>query len=206
MKRHFPLFILLILLCAIGVWSWTAQPWKDWKKGGPDENAVVLDRYDRVLDEYVSLGSYTALHRMNTQYPMQTKLLIEDVLKLGVVNEPDVELRLRHYYLDSTVQVLLDEVHRQYSDMSDIEADLNSAFEELKKQDPNFKMPHIYTQVSCLNQSIVVSDTLIGISLDKYLGEDFPLYAEYYTAEQRAQMTRDAIVRDAINAYQQYSR
>jgi hypothetical protein len=67
-------------------------------------------------------------------------------------------------------------------------------------------MPHIYTQVSCLNQSIVVSDTLIGISLDKYLGEDFPLYAEYYTAEQRAQMTRDAIVRDAVNAYQQYSR
>jgi hypothetical protein len=206
MKRHFPLFILLILLCAIGVWSWTAQPWKDWKKGEPDENAVVLDRYDRVLDEYVSLGSYTALHRMNTQYPMQTKLLIEDVLKLGVVNEPDVEQRLRHYYLDSTVQVLLDEVHRQYSDMSDIEADLNRAFEELKKQDPNFKMPHIYTQVSCLNQSIVVSDTLIGISLDKYLGEDFPLYAEYYTAEQRAQMTRDAIVRDAVNAYQQYSR
>ena len=206
MKRHFPLFILLILLCAIGVWSWTAQPWKDWKKGGPDENAVVLDRYDRVLDEYVSLGSYTALHRMNTQYPMQTKLLIEDVLKLGVVNEPDVELRLRHYYLDSTVQVLLDEVHRQYSDMSDIEADLNRAFEELKEQYPEFKTPHVYTQVSCLNQSIVVSDTLIGISLDKYLGEDFPLYAEYYTAEQRAQMTRDAIVRDAINAYQQYSR
>ncbi|MBR0272680.1 MAG: gliding motility protein GldB [Bacteroidaceae bacterium] len=206
MKRHLPLFILFVLLCVIGVWSWTAQPWKDWMHRGQDENTVVLDRYDRVLDEYVSLGSYTALHRMNTQYPMQTKLLIEDVLKLGVVNEPDVEQRLRHYYLDSTVQVLLDEVHRQYNDMSDIEADLNRAFEELRKEDPSIKTPHIYTQVSCLNQSIIVSDTLIGISLDKYLGEDFPLYAEYYTAEQRAQMTRDAIVRDAINAYQQYSR
>ncbi len=206
MQRHLPLFVLFILLCAIGVWSWTAQPWKDWKKRAGDENTVVVDRYDRVLDEYVSLGSYTALHRMNTQYPMQTKLLIEDVLKLGVVNEPNVEQRLRYYYLDSTVQVLLDEVHRQYNDISDIEADLNRAFEELKKQDPNFKMPHIYTQVSCLNQSIIVSDTLIGISLDKYLGADFPLYAEYYTAEQRAQMTREAIVQDAINAYQQYSR
>lgn len=206
MQRHFPLFVLLIVLCAIGVWSWTTQPWKDWKNRGNDENTVVVDRYDRVLDEYVSLGSYTALHRMNTQYPMQTKLLIEDVLKLGVVNEPDVEQRLRYYYLDSTVQVLLDEVHRQYNDISDIEADLTRAFEELKKQDPNFKMPHIYTQVSCLNQSIIVSDTLIGISLDKYLGADFPLYAEYYTAEQRAQMTREAIVQDAINAYQQYSR
>ena len=139
MKRHLPLFILFVLLCVIGVWSWTAQPWKDWMHRGQDENTVVLDRYDRVLDEYVSLGSYTALHRMNTQYPMQTKLLIEDVLKLGVVNEPDVEQRLRHYYLDSTVQVLLDEVHRQYNDMSDIEADLNRAFEELRKEDPQMQ-------------------------------------------------------------------
>ncbi|MBR1683265.1 MAG: gliding motility protein GldB [Bacteroidaceae bacterium] len=202
MKHRLTLFILLLMLCAIGIGSWFLTPWESWGKGGDAKGKeVVIDRYDRVLDEYVSLNSYTALGRMNTQYPMETKLLIEDVLKLGVVNEPDVEQRLRYYYLDSTVQVLLDEVHRQYADMSDIEADFNRAFEELRKQDPDFRTPHVYTQISCLNQSIVVGDTLIGISLDKYLGADFPLYAEYYSPEQRTQMTRDAIVRDAINAY-----
>lgn len=165
---------------------------------------MKIDRYDRLLDEYVSLGSYTALHRMNTQYPMETKLLIEDVLELGRVDEPDVEKRLRHYYLDSTVQVLLDEVHRQYSDLSDVEADFEHVFRQLKKEDPSFREPHVYSQVSCLNQSIVVGDTLIGISLDKYLGTDFPLYKEYYSDEQRAQMNRSAIVSDAISAYMQY--
>lgn len=201
MKRHWLLVVLVSVLCTLAVGVWLLRPDNLLGSFKAKNEKVVIDRYDRVLDEYISLNSYTALGRMNTQYPMETKLLIEDVLEIGRVDDPHVEQRLRHYYLDSTVQVLLDEVHRQYSDMSDIEEAFNRAFDELKRKDPNFQRPHVYTQVSCLNQSIIVGDTLIGISLDKYLGADFPLYREYYTDEQRAQMNRDAIVRDAINAY-----
>ena len=198
-RRHLLILVgLLVLLCSVGVWGWMSFDEK-----APSE--VHIDRFDRVLDEYVSLGSYSALHRMNMQYSAETKLLIEDVLKLGRVHEPDAEQRLRRYYLDSTVQILLDEVHRQYADLSDIESDFGKAFHALKEKYPQFRVPHIYTQVSCLNQSIVVGDTLIGISLDKYLGADFPIYKEYYTEEQRSQMTREAIVNDALNAYLQYN-
>ena len=204
MKRFLTLFILLVLLCAFGVWSWLAKPWEGWFMDEEQTTEVKIDRFDRVLDEYVSLGSYTALHQMNTLYPMETKLLIENVLELGNVSDPDVEKRLRYFYLDSTVQVLLDEVHHQYGDLRDLEADFDHVFKELKKKDPSFRTPHVYTQISCLNQSIVVGDTLIGISLDKYLGADFPLYREYYSEEQRAQMNRSAIVSDAISAYLQY--
>lgn len=197
MKRRWILFCLIMLLiaaCGVGLWSLFVV-----------EDSVVeevrIERFDRVLDEYVSLGSGTALHRMNTEYPQQTKLLIEDVLAMGEVSDPDVERKLRYVFLDSTVQILLDEVHRQYGDVSDLERDFKRVFEELRKKDPSFRTPHIYTQISCLNQSIVVSDSLIGISLDKYLGRDFPLYQEFYSSEQRQQMGRDAIVRDAISAY-----
>lgn len=197
MKRRWILFCLIMLLiaaCGVGLWSLFVV-----------EDSVVeevrIERFDRVLDEYVSLGSGTALHRMNTEYPQQTKLLIEDVLAMGQVSDPDVERKLRYVFLDSTVQILLDEVHRQYGDVSDLERDFQRVFEELRKKDPSFRTPHIYTQISCLNQSIVVSDSLIGISLDKYLGRDFPLYQEFYSPEQRQQMNRDAIVRDAISAY-----
>lgn len=197
MKRRWILFCLIMLLiaaCGVGLWSLFVV-----------EDSVVeevrIERFDRVLDEYVSLGSGTALHRMNTEYPQQTKLLIEDVLAMGQVSDPDVERKLRYVFLDSTVQILLDEVHRQYGDVSDLERDFQRVFEELRKKDPSFRTPHIYTQISCLNQSIVVSDSLIGISLDKYLGRDFPLYQEFYSPEQRQQMNRDAIVTDVISAY-----
>ena len=201
------MFLLLLLLLAAGIWGWTSKPWEQWEFfTGDAENTVIIDRYDRVLDEYVSLNSYTALRQMNTQYPMQTKMLIEDVLELGYVDEPNVEQRLRSFYLDSTVQIILDEVHRQYGDMSDIEEAFEEAFERQREKDPNFRTPHVYTLISCLHQSIVVTDTLIGISLDKYLGEDFPLYNKYYTREQRAQMNRNAIVGDAIQAYLHYTK
>ncbi|MBP5771121.1 MAG: gliding motility protein GldB [Bacteroidaceae bacterium] len=194
----FVLVLLLVLLCGVGIWGLGLFSSKK------EASTVHIDRFDRVLDEYVSLGSYTALQRMNTQYPRETKLLIEDVLSLGRVDDPNVERELRRFYLDSTVQMLLDEVHRQYTDLSDLEADFGHAFEKLKEKDPAFRVPHIYTQISCLNQSIVIGDTLIGISLDKYLGEDFPLYKDFYTPEQRAQMNRNAIVSDAVSLYLQF--
>ncbi|MCR5819495.1 MAG: gliding motility protein GldB [Bacteroidaceae bacterium] len=192
--RHlFPLFCLLL---AAFIWGC---------KGAGTKEKVRVDRFDRVLDEYVSLGSYTSLQKMNTQYPQQTKLLIEDVLDIGSVEEPDVEQRLRYFYLDSTVQLLLEEVHRQYADMSDIEEGLTLAFDRMKKEDPDFPIPHVYTQISCLRQSIVVYDTLIGISLDKYLGEDYPPYRRYFHANQLKSMTRDNIVADALTFYLLYS-
>ena len=197
-SAFFTLVFLLVLLLGIGFWSWRALEARE------QSETFRIDRFDRVLDEYVSLGSYTALHRMNTDYPMETKLLIEDVLDLGRVDEADVEKRLRRYYLDSTVQVLLEEVHRQYTDVSDLEDGFSQVFDELQKLHPTFRVPRVYTQISCLRQSIVVTDTLIGISLDKYLGADFPLYKDFFTDEQRFHMTREAIVSDAVCLYLQY--
>ena len=190
------LFLMLALLCGIGYWSWRALD-----DDRAQEPTVKIERFDRVLDEYVSLGSYTALHRLNTEYPRETKLLIENVLQIGQVDEAHVEKKLRHYYLDSTVQVLLDEVHHQNSELSDLEDEFAHAVDSLRTLDASFPVPRVYAQIACLRQSIVVSDTLIGISLDKYLGEDFSLYPQFFTPEQRQRMTRQAIVPDAITLY-----
>ncbi len=191
---------LTVLLCGFGMWSWRATA-----EHRPSAGLSIM-RYDRVLDEYVTLGSYTALHRMNTNFPAETKVLIENILELGRVTEPDIEMRLRHYYLDSTVQTLLHATREQYADMSDIERELQQRFSELQATDPSIRLPRVFTFISCLHESIVVTDTLIGISLDKYLGSDFPLYSHFYTPEQRQQMTRRHIVDDAVAAYLQHLR
>ena len=86
------MFFLILLLAVLGVWSWTARPWRGWAIVADEpEHVVHIDRFDRLLDEYVSLGSYSALQRMNTNYPQQTKHLIEDVLQLGHIEESDIE-------------------------------------------------------------------------------------------------------------------
>lgn len=175
----------------------------DWQQAlqKPSTAPLRIWRYDRVLDEFVSLNSYSALQRMNTEFPIATKLLIEDVLAIGKVNEPRIEQRLRHYCLDSTVQVLFQDVHRTFSDVSDIQKELYQVFQALKDADPSFRIPRLYTQISALNQSIVIGDSIVGISLDKYLGADYSLYKSYYYPYQLRSMTRERIVPDVLIFY-----
>ena len=40
-------------------------------------------------------------------------------------------------------------------------------------------MPEVYTQVGAFDQSIIVANDMLGISLDKYLGADYPLYRKF---------------------------
>jgi hypothetical protein len=49
---------------------------------------------------------------------------------------------------------------------------------------PGIVVPRIYTQIGSLDQSIVVDDSILGISLDKYLGADHPVYLRYGYTEQ----------------------
>lgn len=178
--------------------QWNFGSWESDKQTLEDEK---IRRYDRLVDEFVSLNSFTALQRMNTEYPNATRLLIEDVLAIGSVQDALIEQRLRGYYLDSTMQVLLDAVHKEYADLSVEEKDLFSVFNQIKEADSAFKIPLVYVQVSGLNQSIVVGDSLLGISLDKYLGRDFSLYKKYYYDYQIRPMTRERLVPDALFYY-----
>ena len=160
-----------------------------------------IHRYDRLVDEYVSINSYTALQRLNLDYPQPTRLLIEDVLGIGMVDDEGIEQRLREYFLDSTMQVLLEDVHREYVDVQREEKELYAVFHKIKSVDSAFVIPLIYTQISGLNQSIVVGDSLLGISLDKYLGRDYSLYKKYYYDWQYNRMDRSRIIPDALYYY-----
>ena len=140
---------------------------------------------------YLTTGDISALQQMNTEYPQQTRTLIEDVLKLGRVNDPHINSRFLSFYQDSTLQTVIAETQVQYADMTDVNQQLSDAFENLLKLLPNLCVPEVYAQIGSFDQSIIVSNDLLGISLDKYLGSDYPLYKKYgYSAEQRKQMQR----------------
>jgi len=177
----------------------------EWQlRSDDEETSVAVSRYDRVQSLYLTTSDFSALQQMNTFYPMQTRTLIEDVLRIGKVNDPEINVRFLSFYQDSTLQVLIDEVGQQYASMDDINEELTSAFRYLKKEIPSLEIPEVYAQVGALDQSIIVGNGLIGICLDKYLGTNYPLYLrpEYgYTLDQRRMMERQYIVPDCIGFY-----
>lgn len=195
MRKIYFLLFAIMLMCIGCEWQLKAED---------DGSNIVIDRYDRIQTLYLTTSDFSALQQMNTVYPMQTRTLIEDVLRIGQVNDPQINTKFLSFYQDSTLQVLINEAEHQYANVDDINEALSVAFKYLKKELPTMEIPEIYAQIGSLDQSVIVGNGMIGICLDKYLGADYELYRkpEYgYTANQRSMMQRQYIVPDCIGFY-----
>ncbi|MBQ9186916.1 MAG: gliding motility protein GldB [Prevotella sp.] len=195
MRKVYAILVIIMLIC-IGC-QWQLKPNSD----AAGKRQVSIQRYDRIESLYLTTGDYSALQQMNTNYPTQTRMLIEDMLQLGPVNAPGINTRFLHFFQDSTLQNMLYDVQQQYADLDDLNEEFTQAFEKLALLLPSVTVPEIYTQIGSFDQSIIVGNNMLGISLDKYLGRDYPFYQSHYTDEQRRLMVRSMIVPDAIAFY-----
>ena len=169
------------------------------KEGAGSPQRIV--RYDRIVDDYVSTGNIALWQKMNTEFPRETRALIEDVLRLGRADQEGIEDSLRAFYNNASLVKLRKDVAQKFEDLSSYEKELQKAFSRLDEESHTFVVPRIYAQNSAFNQSIVVGDSLIGISLDKYLGTNYPTYKKYFYENQRATMEPSRIVQDCLFFY-----
>lgn len=144
------IFILVGCLVALSSCQW------DGKSGNTADVDVRVARYDRLQYEYVTMNSFSALQKMNTDYPQVTKLLIEDVLAIGEVDDMKINDRMLEYYSDSTLLTLMHDAEEKFKDLSWVEEKLTKGFKRLKKEVPALFVPHFYAQIAALNQSVVV--------------------------------------------------
>ncbi len=195
---HYIWLIVASLLLASCEWHL-----KPFEEDGTAEG-YTLHRYDVVESRYLTTGDFSALQQMNTRYAMPTRVLIEDVLQLGTVDDAETNSRLLAFFQDSLLQTIVSDVEHIYTSTDDVEAHLQRAFARLAKLLPDsvaFSPPLLYTQIGALNQSIIVGEGILGISLDKYLGADYPAYQHFYTEHQRQTLTREYIVPDCMVFY-----
>ena len=177
-----------------------------WLLPSPDEetnsDVINIERYDRPEMLFLTTGDFAALQQLKTVYPTQTRMLIEDVLQLGQVDDTDINTRFLLFFQDSTLQSLIADVEREFGSLDDESRQLTEAFGRLRAMLPDVEVPVIYSQIGSFDQSIIVGDGQLGISLDKYLGIDYPLYLKYgYSEQQRQMMTRRYIVPDCLGFY-----
>jgi len=194
-QKVYGILLALMLVC-IGC-QWRLKP-ADTDAAG---KRIGIQRFDRIEMLYLTTGDYSALQQMNTYFPTETRMLIEDMLHLGQVNDPDINTKFLFFFQDSTLQQMLNDVQQQYANMDDIDEQLSTAFKQLKEDIPEIAMPNVYTQIGSFDQSIIVSGGSLGISLDKYLGADYPFYRSHYDERERRLMHRDMIVPDCLCFY-----
>ena len=150
MKQLYYILFLVLVTC-VGC---------QFKLSSDDENdksqLLELDRYDRLEYRYLTTGDFSALQQMNTEYPLETRTLIEDVVKIGETTDPDINSKFLKFYQDTTLQTLIAAVESEYANTDDIDKQLSTSFTRLKQVLPDIEIPKVYAQISALDQSIVV--------------------------------------------------
>ncbi len=102
------------------------------------------------------------------------RIFTQQMIRVGDVDNPGPFEKLQSFIEDSVI-INVKKQADVLIDKTQLKQDFEKAFKHYKHYFPEKKIPNIYTCVSGFNQSIVVSENLIGISLDKYLGDN-----EYY--------------------------
>ncbi len=195
LKKIYYILIATMILCTACEFRLKPNEWSD------RDARIEVRRYDRLEIRYLTTGDYSALQEMNMEYPIETRTLIEKVLQLGSVDDPEINGRFLRYYQDSTLQTIVADVQMEFAKMEDVNSELAESFGRLKKWLPKINMPTFYAQIGALDQSVIVGNGVIGICLDKYLGVNYPIYKKYYSRGQRLSMDRRFIVPDCLIFY-----
>ena len=132
------------------------------------------------LSEVIDINNDKQLEKLYNSYVKFADVIAQLKYVREFISEYDRELDSVEA-IDLIKEIMLVDVQKQYEEIDDINDELTEAFNRLKEELPGIEFPHIYTQVGSFDQSVIVGDHSLGISLDKYLGSDYPFYLGNYT-------------------------
>jgi hypothetical protein len=146
---------------------------------------------------------YAYLYRNDSSvFSGNSRLFLDEfgkhVIYIGASDSLGFEERLKQYFSNPVLQDLYKDEQEKMGDISQINKELAYSMELLFTHFPSMKPPRIYMHVSGLSQNVVVTDDILSLSADKYLGTDYPLYQGFFYDYQRQLMTPERIVPDYL--------
>ena len=160
-----------------------------------------IQRFDKELYEWLNTNDSALPLKMKQDYRNFLHLYINYVLNITPNDSISLDKQIRNYFSESDYAILYRDAEIHYNSIEDIEQSLGKAFADLQFYFPEKKLPIIYMHVSGLNQSVVVGEGILSVSIDKYLGKDYSLYEKYYPNYLKKNMIRDRIVSDYLTAW-----
>lgn len=123
------------------------------------------------------------------------------MIAIGGAEQPNFPELLYSFVSDTLIRKLEVNV-AQKVDTVQLRKELETAFRHYKYYFPEKEIPVVYTCISGFNQSVVISEKIIGVSLDKYMGADSPFYEQLgLPVYKRKNMHPAKIVPDMMQAW-----
>jgi hypothetical protein len=188
MKRLLRIFVI-ILSCIFSVGC------SGRKAYGEDISGFQIIRVDTELFNYLSANEPDGILKADTGF---LNVWGEKVMGIGRSDSTGFDERLKKYFSEPTLMGLYRSEQEQFTDIQALTHEVAYGLAVFLQAFPDIKQPQVYLHVSGLNQNVVVTDEILSLSADKYLGADYPLYQRFFYDYQRQLMTPGRMAPDYL--------
>ncbi len=146
------------------------------------EVAVDIVRFDKLLFACDPNHLEEDLAKLEKQYPLFYSVYYNNVLNIPSAGDKKMQLQVMYDFIfKKSMKGLYDTVQQRFPDLDFLENDLRIAFANYKSYFPEKPVPKVVTCISEFSYSVfTASDSILGISLDKYLGPRYIYYASVF--------------------------
>ena len=157
-------FILLITSC-------TRE-----RKNEADVSAINIQqsflRFDKDLFSFGDSITSDNVNKLRKKYNSFFDLYCGRIIRIHSDDDALTAQDLSHFIADSDIKEIHHKTDSLYSNTNDIQEKLLNAFKHYAYYFPGKPIPEIVTYISAFNYQVITADSILGIGLDMYLGEN----------------------------------
>ena len=165
------------------------------RMSGEENPDLYIQRFDVDFFRYLQ-GELTEADMDN--YSGFLKVYGEKVLNVGSIADSGFYTNLKTHFSNPALLDLYRTQQETSWDIPGLNAELSKTLDSFLKEFPDILKPKVYMHVSGWEQKVVVTDSILSLSTDYYLGSDFPYYQHYFPDYQRKQMHPGRMVPDYV--------
>lgn len=169
-----------------------------------NQSVLTIKRFDKDFHHYLSNPDDAQFNSLKEMYPHFLKAFAVVTVNMqdDELNSPELfQQKMQSYFENPALSKIYNDALSTFSDLSSYEAELNNANELIKSNFSKKELPALFVHISGFKTNIIVLDSIVSISLDKYLGRDYPDYKQFFESYQIQQMQPQYIVRDYLKAW-----
>lgn len=165
----------------------------------PDVSDIQVDvpllRFEQDIFALDTAQLQIEMQQLLSKYPFMLPLFCNEIIHDQSNRSETPREALYGFVTNSNIRLLYDTVQQVYGDLRWLEKDLNSMFQFYRYYFPEKPIPQVVTMISEYStDAFTAGDSLCGIGLDLFLGENYPGYdPEVFPQFMRRQFERPFI-------------
>ena len=199
MKKNI-FFSILILTTIFTSCHKNAQRYQLKNTGDEKKVEVKIHRFDTELINLDTTKALESTKELYQKYPRFMPLYVYNILQAEPADTAQVAQFFTRFVSDTAFQKINKKEQEIFSNVSDIEKELSDAFTNVHAYFPQIIIPQVYFFVSGFNRAVLMTDSILGVGTDFYLGADYAPYQEFTYDYLLYNMRRDMVPIDVVSA------